>query len=125
MFFWTPPHFWALSLYACGDYDRAGVPMLPVVRGPRVTRVHIMAYTVVLVPISLAPALLGLSGLLYGGAAALLGAGFLFFSFRVLRDRQDETGQSLSGDKPARRAFRFSLVYLALLFAAVAVDHFV
>ena len=125
VFFWTPPHFWALSLYACGDYDRAGVPMLPVVRGARTTRKHIMAYTVVLFPVALAPFLLGLAGPLYGVAAALLGAGFLAFAFRVLRDRQDGTGRSLSGDAPARQAFRYSLLYLAVLFAAIAVDHFV
>ena len=125
VFFWTPPHFWALSLYACGDYDRAGVPMLPVVRGPRVTRIHVMAYTVVLVPVSLSPFLLGLAGPLYGVTAALLGVGFLLAAWRVLRDPQDASGRSLSGDAPARQAFRYSLLYLAILFATVAVDHFV
>ncbi len=125
VFFWTPPHFWALSLYACGDYARAGVPMLPVVRGPRATRVHILAYTVLLVPVSLAPAILGLAGPLYGATTAALDAAFLVFSWRVLRDRQDGAGRSLTNDAPARAAFRYSLLYLAALFAAIALDHIV
>lgn len=123
VFFWTPPHFWSLSLYACGDYSRAGIPMLPVVRGPRTTRRHILAYTAILVPVSLAPWALGLTGPLYGAAASLLGAAYLVFSWRVLRDRQDATGRSLSGDAPARAAFRYSLLYLAAIFAAIAADH--
>ncbi len=125
VFFWTPPHFWSLSLYASGDYERAGVPMLPVVSGARTTRRHIMAYTVLLVALSLLPWATGLAGPVYGVAALALGAGFLLMSWRVLRDRQDGLGRSLSGDAPARAAFRFSLAYLAVLFLAVAVDRFV
>lgn len=125
VFFWTPPHFWSLSLYACGDYDRAGVPMLPVVAGPRATRRHVMAYTLLLVPVSLAPWLLGLAGPLYGVSATLLDAGFVVASWRVLRDAQDQAGRSLTDDAPARFAFRYSLLYLALIFAAVAADHFI
>ena len=123
VFFWTPPHFWALSLYAHTDYERAGVPMLPVVSGARSTRRHVLAYTVVLVATSLVPALLGYSGAVYGLAAAVLGAGFLIMAARVMLDQQDAAGVSLSGDKPARQTFKYSLVYLFALFAAIAVDH--
>ena len=125
IFAWTPPHFWALSLWAHGDYQRAGVPMLPVVAGARATRRQIMAYTVALALLSLLPWGLGLAGPVYGTAAALLGAGFLERSWRVLRDRQDARGVSLSGDRPARSAFRYSILYLFALFGALAVDRFV
>ena len=122
VFFWTPPHFWSLSLYAHGDYQRAGVPMLPVVRGARATRRHVMLYTLLLVPVSLSPWALGLTGPVYGAAALVLGGGFLWHAWRVVQDAQDETGRSLTKDAPARSAFRFSLLYLFLLFAAIAVD---
>ncbi len=125
IFIWTPPHFWALSLYAHADYERAGVPMLPVVSGARETRKQILLYTLLLAPLGLAPWLLGFAGLAYAGVAAVLGAGFLFHAVRVFRDCQDSTGRSLSNDAPARAAFRFSLLYLALLFAALAVEHLV
>jgi protoheme IX farnesyltransferase len=122
VFFWTPPHFWALSLYASGDYARAGVPMLPVVAGARSTRRHIFFYTLLLVPLTLLPAALGLTGMIYGGAAALLGGLFLHHAWRVLKDPQDETGRSLTGDAPARMTFRYSILYLFLLFLALAID---
>ena len=122
VFFWTPPHFWALSLYACKDYGNAGVPMLPVVRGARHTRWQILFYTVLLTATSLAPTLLGLTGTIYLVSTVLLDAGFLVCAVRVLRDRQDAAGTSLTDDKPARQAFRFSLLYLALLFVAVCAD---
>jgi protoheme IX farnesyltransferase len=122
VFFWTPPHFWSLALYAEIDYQRAGVPMLPVTAGPRATRRQIFAYTIVLVLVSIAPWVAGLSGPVYGASAVVLGVGYLAASWRVLRDRQDGSGHSLTRDAPARAAFRFSLVYLAVLFAAVAVD---
>ena len=115
IFLWTPPHFWSLSLYACGDYSRAGVPMLPVVAGRRATRRQIVLYTLILVPVSLAPWALGLTGAVYGVTAAVLGIGFLAAAYRVLRDRQDQAGHSLTNDKPARQAFRYSLAYLAHL----------
>ncbi|WP_158747605.1 heme o synthase [Acidisphaera sp. L21] len=124
VFLWTPPHFWSLALYACKDYGRAGVPMLPVVAGARHTRTQILLYTLVLTPVSLLPWLLGYAGPVYGLTAAVLGAGFIFSALRVWMDRQDETGISLTNDAPARAAFRYSLAYLAILFAAVAVDHF-
>jgi heme o synthase len=122
IFVWTPPHFWALSLFAHQDYARAGVPMLPVVAGPRATRRQIMLYTLLLAPLGLAPWALGFAGPSYAWAAALLGAGFLHQAWRVLRDRQDETGRSLTGDAPAKRAFRYSILYLFGLFAALALD---
>ncbi len=125
VFFWTPPHFWALSLYAHADYERAGVPMLPVVSGARTTRWHVLAYTAVLVASSLLPYLLGYSGPVYGAAAAVLGAGFLIAAIRVVLDRQDPGGRSLTNDRPARQAFKYSLIYLFALFAAVAVDHWI
>src|SRR5205814_80791 len=100
VFCWTPPHFWALSLWAHGDYARAGVPMLPVVAGARATRRQILLYTLVLVPLSLAPWALHYAGAVYGLAAAALGLGFAVSAWRVLRDRQDDRGVSLSGDIP-------------------------
>ena len=125
MFFWTPPHFWALSLYAHSDYARAGVPMLPVTAGALSTRRHVGLYTVVLVLVSLLPWVLGQAGLTYAVAAGVLGGGFLISSVRVLWDRQDDEGRSLTGDKPARQTFRYSLAYLFILFLALAIDHLV
>ena len=125
VFFWTPPHFWALSLYASGDYERAGVPMLPVVQGARVTRQHVMLYTVVLVAVSLLPWVLGYAGPVYGVSAVGLGAWFLLASWGVLRDKQDAAGVSLTKDAPAKWAFRVSLVYLFALFGAVAADYLI
>ena len=122
IFFWTPPHFWALSLFAHADYARAGVPMLPVVAGARETRRQILLYTLVLVGVSLAPVGLGFAGLLYGAAALLLGFGFLRHAAAVLHDRQDGTGISLTGDKPAKAAFRYSITYLFALFGTLALD---
>ena len=125
VFFWTPPHFWALSLYACKDYARAGVPMLPVTHGAAHTRRQIMLYTVLLTAVSLLPVALDLTGPVYAVAALLLDAGFLVCAWRVLRDRQDASGISLTRDAPARQTFRFSLLYLAVLFTAVIVDRMV
>ncbi len=122
VFFWTPPHFWSLSLWAHADYRRAGVPMLPVVAGARETRRQIFIYTLVLVPVTLLPWLLHLTGAVYGLSALVLGLGFLASVWRVLRDRQDEAGVSLTSDAPARAAFKFSIIYLFVLFAALAVD---
>ena len=122
VFFWTPPHFWSLSLWAHADYRRAGVPMLPVVAGARETRRQIFLYSLVLVPVSLLPWALHLVGAVYGLAALVLGLGFIGSVWRVLRDRQDAAGVSLTSDAPARAAFKFSIVYLFVLFAALAVD---
>ncbi|NOG72767.1 heme o synthase [Roseicella sp. DB1501] len=122
IFFWTPPHFWALSLFAHADYERVGVPMLPVTHGARETRRQVLLYTLLLVPLTLAPTLLGFAGWIYAAAALLLGAGFLRHALAVWRDRQDAAGRSLTGDAPARKAFRYSLSYLGLLFIALAAD---
>jgi heme o synthase len=122
VFFWTPPHFWSLALFANADYQRAGVPMLPVVAGARETRRQIVLYTLLLAPVSLAPWLIGFSGLVYGLAATLLGVGFLASAWRVATDRQDPSGVSLTNDAPARATFKYSILYLFVLFAALAVD---
>ena len=125
VFFWTPPHFWALSLWAQLDYERAGVPMLPVVSGARSTRWHILGYTLLLAPVSVLPWVLGLTGPVYGLAAVAMSFGFIAGAIRVLRDPQDSAGVSQTRDAPAKALFRFSLLHLAVLFTAFAVDAFV
>jgi heme o synthase len=114
IFFWTPPHFWALSLYRAGDYAKAGVPMMPVVAGARETKKQMLLYTIVLWPVALAPAWLGVAGWIYGAAALLLSALFTLCAWRVLRD---------PGERAARQMFGFSLLYLFLLFALLVADH--
>ncbi len=125
VFFWTPPHFWSLALWVNDDYRRAGIPMLPVTAGARETRRQIILYTLVLVPLSLAPWAVGFSGPVYAASASLLGLGFLLCAWRVLRDRQDAAGVSLTGDAPAKAAFKFSIAYLFVLFAALAIDRLI
>jgi protoheme IX farnesyltransferase len=125
IFLWTPPHFWALSLWAHGDYARARVPMLPVTHGARETRRQVLLYTAALVPVTLLPCAVGFASWIYGVAALLLGAEYLRLNWLVWTDAQDGEGRSLSGDRPARRAFRFSLLYLALIFLALALDRLV
>ena len=120
IFLWTPPHFWALALYRSDDYRRAGVPMLPVVAGPRETKRQMLVYTLLLVPVALAPTLLGAVGWLYGGVALALSLAFIGHAVAVWRAADDETGYG-----PARRMFRFSLLYLAVLFAALPLDRLV
>ena len=104
-FLWTPPHFWSLALYACKDYERAGVPMLPVTAGARVTRWNILVYTLILAPVAVLPWVLGYAGTVYGVAAVVLNAGFIFSAVRVLLDKQDAAGVSLTNDAPARAGF--------------------
>ena len=113
IFLWTPPHFWALALYRTADYDRVGVPMLPVVAGRRSTLHHILAYTVVLVVVSLLPTAFGLAGPLYALIAFGLGAVFLGYAVRLWRQDRDLL---------AMRTFRYSIVYLFALFAGLALD---
>ncbi|NKE43682.1 protoheme IX farnesyltransferase [Roseomonas frigidaquae] len=125
VFAWTPPHFWALSLWAHGDYARAGVPMLPVVKGARETRKQILIYTVVLAVAGLAPWFVGFAGLPYAAVAVALGGGFLYHAIRTWREEQDETGRSLVQDAAARRTFAYSLMYLFILFGALAIDRLV
>ena len=125
VFIWTPPHFWSLALWANDDYRRAGVPMLPVVAGAKETRKQIFLYSLLLVPLSLAPWFLRFSGALYGISAVVLGIGFLACVWRVLVDKQDAAGVSLTNDAPARAAFKYSILYLFVLFAALAVDRLI
>jgi protoheme IX farnesyltransferase len=125
VFIWTPPHFWSLALWANDDYKRAGVPMLPVVAGAKETRWQILLYTIVLVPLTIAPYLMGFSGLPYGLTAGVLGLIFLLHALRVLTDRQDKQGNSLTGDVPAKAAFKYSVWYLFALFGALAIDHLI
>lgn len=120
IFFWTPPHFWALSLLQKDDYAAAKVPMLPVTHGAKATRLQIFLYSLLLAPLALAPVLTGLGGVAYGAIAALGGAFFLFLAFRVLRSRAGDGDKSQ--DKPARDLFGFSILYLFALFAAVLVE---
>jgi heme o synthase len=125
VFIWTPPHFWSLALWANDDYRRAGVPMLPVVAGARETRRQILLYTIVMVPLTLVPVFMGFSGLSYGIAASVLGLVFLQKVYGVMTDRQDSAGNSLSGDVPAKAAFKYSIYYLFALFGALAFDRLV
>ncbi|UPY37973.1 heme o synthase [Sediminicoccus sp. KRV36] len=125
IFMWTPPHFWALSLWAHQDYERAGVPMLPVTHGARETRKQVVIYTVLLVPLTLAPWLMGFNTWVYGAVAAGLGANFLRHAWLTWRDEQDEAGVSLTKDMPAKRCFKYSISYLFLLFGALALDRLI
>jgi len=124
-FIWTPPHFWSLALYAETDYERAGVPMLPVVAGPRETRRQILIYALLLLPVSLLPNVLGLAGVAYGCTAAALGLGFVGYALWVWSDQADAAGNSGQKNLPARRCFRFSLAYLTLLYLAFAIDSWI
>ncbi len=121
VFLWTPPHFWALALYRSDDYRRAGVPMLPVVAGPRETKRQMLIYTLVLAPVALAPTLLGSVGWLYGSVALVFSLAFVGYAISVWRTADDETATA-SAHRAARRMFRFSLLYLAALFAALPLD---
>jgi protoheme IX farnesyltransferase len=123
IFIWTPPHFWALSLWTHGDYARAGVPMLPVAEGARETRKQILIYTVALLPVALAPWALGFAGPAYGALAAGLSLMFLLHAIRTWRERQDASGMSLEQDAAARRTFGFSILYLFAVFGALAADN--
>jgi len=118
IFMWTPPHFWALALYRCRDYERVGVPMLPVVAGPTETRRQIWLYSLILVPLALVPGFIGLAGPAYLAAAAGLGAMFLDLAWRVRKITQGR-----EADTAARNLFGFSILYLFLLFAAMLAEH--
>ena len=113
---WTPPHFWALSLWRSDDYARAGVPMLPVVKGKAHTRLQILLYTLVLVPLGLAPALVGAAGWLYLACATALGLWFLAAAIATFRERD------AAKEPAARRLFGVSLVYLTALFASLIIE---
>ena len=114
IFFWTPPHFWALALYRSQDYSAAGVPMLPVVRGAQATKWYILGYTVILMPLALMPCIFGLtSWVFYGAIAGILSGIFIFSALSVLKDETDRS---------AKRMFRFSIFYLFALFALLVAD---
>ena len=117
IFFWTPPHFWALALFRSDDYARAGVPMLPVVAGPDATRLQILLYTILLVAIAAAPWPLGYFDAVYGVVSLALGAGMLWFATEVFRKR--ERSQSLRAN---RKLFAFSILYLFALFATLGLE---
>ena len=118
IFMWTPPHFWALALWRCGDYASAGVPMLPVVAGARETRRQILVYTLLLAPLGVVPALMGFSGLAYGVAATVLGGLFALSGVQVWRDDDDD-------HRPAKQLFGYSILYLFALYGALLVDSWV
>src|SRR5450830_1035861 len=115
IFVWTPPHFWALALYRVEDYRKAGLPMLPVTHGNEFTRLQVLLYTFVLFAGCLMPFVYGMSSWFYLVAAVLLSGGFIAYAFRLWRSYSDEL---------ARRTFRFSLIHLSLLFAALLIDHY-
>jgi protoheme IX farnesyltransferase len=115
IFAWTPPHFWALAIHRKDEYAKTGIPMLPVTHGEFVTKVHIIVYTAILMLVSIFPYLSGMSGLLYLLAALLLGAVFMGWSLKLM---------FRPGPKTAMETFRYSIVYLALLFVALLFDHY-
>jgi len=115
IFLWTPPHFWALALYRVEDYRKSGLPMLPVTHGNEFTRLQVLLYTVILFAACLMPFIYRMSGWFYLVSAVLLSAGFCWYAWRLWRNYSDEL---------ARRTFRFSLIHLSLLFAALLIDHY-
>jgi protoheme IX farnesyltransferase len=117
IFFWTPPHFWALALFRSDDYARAGVPMLPVTAGPDATRLQILLYTIVLVAVALAPWPLGYFDAVYGVVSLVLGAGMLWLSINVYRFREGH-----EASRATRRLFAFSILYLFALFATLLLE---
>jgi protoheme IX farnesyltransferase len=117
IFFWTPPHFWALALFRNDDYARAGVPMLPVVAGPDATRLQILLYTVVLVAIAFAPWPLGYFDAVYGIASLILGGGMLVLAIRVYRLRE-----GVEASRATKKLFAFSIFYLFALFATLLLE---
>ena len=115
IFLWTPPHFWALALYRVEDYRRSGLPMLPVTHGSDFTRLNVLLYTLVLFAATLLPFIIGMSGWLYLASAVVLGGWFIAFGWMLWRDYSDAL---------ARKTFRFSILHLSLLFAALLLDHY-
>ena len=115
IFAWTPPHFWALALYRTDEYAKAGLPMLPVTHGAKFTRLQVLLYTIILFACTLLPFAAGMSGIVYLFAALALGVQFLYYAIRLYVDYSDPLAQ---------KTFRFSIAYLALLFAAMLIDHY-
>jgi protoheme IX farnesyltransferase len=116
IFLWTPPHFWALALYRIDDYRKSGLPMLPVTHGSEFTRLQILLYTVLLMAACLMPYAYGMSSWLYLVVALVLSVGFIYYAIALMRNYSDAL---------ARKTFRFSLIHLSVLFAALLVDHYV
>jgi protoheme IX farnesyltransferase len=116
IFLWTPPHFWALALYRVEDYRKSGLPMLPVTHGNEFTRLQVFLYTLVLFPACLMPFVFGMSSWLYLVVAVALSFGFTGYAFALWRKYSDEL---------ARKTFRFSLIHLSVLFAALLLDHYI
>ncbi len=114
IFIWTPPHFWALALYRNNDYAKAGLPMLPVTHGKQFTRLHILLYSIALFAATLLPYIVRMSGVFYLACAVVLSGLFVVYAWRLYKEYSDEL---------SRKLFRFSILYLALLFAALLVDH--
>jgi len=117
IFVWTPPHFWALALLRTRDYARAGVPMLPVVKGADATRLQILVYSLILAPLGMVPAIIGLGGTLYTAAASVLGSLFVVLAIDCYRQREGEVA-----DRAAKHLFAYSVLYLFLLFAVLLVE---
>jgi protoheme IX farnesyltransferase len=115
IFTWTPPHFWALALYRREDYKQSGLPMLPVTHGERFTLLHILLYTLVLIAATILPFIYKMSGYFYLASALVLGGMFLAYAIALYRNYSDDL---------AKRTFRFSIIYLSLLFAALLIDHY-
>lgn len=115
IFVWTPPHFWALALYRKAEYEKSGLPMLPVTHGEAFTLLHILLYTIILFLVTLIPFVMGMSGLIYLVSAVLLGVGFLYYAIKLYRGYSDALAKS---------TFKYSVNYLMLLFAALLVDHY-
>jgi protoheme IX farnesyltransferase len=116
IFVWTPPHFWALAMYRRDDYARSGLPMLPVTHGMSFTQFHVWLYTIILAATTLLPFAVRMSGIIYLVCAVLLDIGFLWYAWRIYRHYTDLL---------ARKTFAFSIIYLALLFAALLLDHYI
>jgi protoheme IX farnesyltransferase len=115
IFAWTPPHFWALALYRKNEYAKAGMPMLPVTHGDKYTRLHVLFYTIILTAVTLMPFATGMSKGLYLASALLLDAVFLYYAIRIYKNYSDEL---------AKKTFRYSIIYLSALFAALLLDHY-
>jgi len=116
IFAWTPPHFWALALYRRADYAKSGLPMLPITHGEKYTLLHILLYTLIMVAATILPFVHGMSGYLYLVVALVLGFGFIAHAWRMYRSYSDALAQ---------KTFRYSIVYLSVLFAALLIDHYV
>ena len=135
IFLWTPPHSWALALYSTGDYAKAGIPMMPVARGAKSTRLQILIYTLIFVPVAILPTFVGVGGVIYGVVSITGGLFFLYLALRLWRsragdqpDKADAVGREAAlydvrlEAKPARNLFAFSILYLMALFSALLVE---